>query len=468
MLTVYETLERPLVPILADMERAGIKVDARAAAPALGRVRPAHGAARGARPTSSPASRFNVGSPKQLGEVLFDELKLRRRPGAQDQDRRLRHRRRGARGAGGGQGHELPRVDPRLAPAAEAETHLHRRAGRAGQPGDRPRPHLLRHGRHLDRPAVLDRSQPAEHPDPHRGGPQDPRGLRRRARATSWCRPTTRRSSCASWPTWPTSPRSRRPSPTDSDIHAVTASQMFGVPVDRGRTGDLRRSAKTINFGIVYGIGAFGLAQRLGIPQGEAQGLHRGLLRAVSRHPRLHGATKAEAREQGYVTTLFGRRCYIPDINIKMPSRRAYAERAGDQRPDPGHAPPTSSSAPWSARWRALERELPGRACCSRSTTSWCSRCRRPRSRRPRALVQRVMEGAAHALRAAGGRGRARAELGAGALGRPERARSPLAGDDQALAASILSVKLRRAHSNLMENYFRTGRGISPCPTLYS
>ena len=173
----------------------------------------------------------------------------------------------------------------------------------------------------------------------------------------------------------------------DIDIHAVTASQMFGVPVAEVGA-DLRRSAKTINYGIVYGIGAFGLAQRLGIPQAQAKAYidsyfeqYPGIRDYMDR-PRPRRASRATSR------TLFGRRCYVPEINVKIPSRRAYAERAAINAPIQGTAADIMKRA-MIRTWRALQaRAARGRACCSRSTTSWCSRCRRRRSTDAQALVQ--------------------------------------------------------------------------------
>ena len=126
---VYETLERPLVPVVAEMERHGIKVD-RAGLRRLSGEFAQRMAALEAEIHELAGRSFNIGSPKQLGEVLFDELGLRRRQ--QEQDRRLRDRRRRARGAGGAG----PRAaaGARLAPAAEAEAHLHRRAAGAINP----------------------------------------------------------------------------------------------------------------------------------------------------------------------------------------------------------------------------------------------------------------------------------------------------------------------------------------------
>jgi DNA polymerase-1 len=144
----------------------------------------------------------------------------------------------------------------------------------------------------------------------------------------------------------------------DVDIHAVTASQMFGVPVDQVK-GDLRRSAKTINYGIVYGIGAFGLAQRLGIPQGVARDYIEAYFRQYPGIRDYMERTKAEARERGFVRTLDGRRCYIPDINNKLPSRRQAAERQAINAPIQGTAADIMKRAMVRAA-RALAREGSG------------------------------------------------------------------------------------------------------------
>ncbi|OYZ99123.1 MAG: DNA polymerase I, partial [Rhizobiales bacterium 17-65-6] len=111
------------------------------------------------------------------------------------------------------------------------------------------------------------------------------------------------------------------------DIHAMTASEMFGVPVE-GMPSEVRRRAKAINFGIIYGISAFGLANQLGIPREEA-GLY--IRRYFERFPGIRAymdETRSYCREHGYVTTLFGRRCHYPDIAASNPSVRAFNERA--------------------------------------------------------------------------------------------------------------------------------------------
>jgi DNA polymerase-1 len=121
------------------------------------------------------------------------------------------------------------------------------------------------------------------------------------------------------------------------DIHALTASQVFGIPVD-GMDPMVRRRAKAINFGIIYGISPFGLAQQLGIPQAEAGAYIKAYF---ERYPGIRDymeRTKKSARERGYVTTLFGRRCHVPGINDRNPARRSFMERAAINAPLQGTA----------------------------------------------------------------------------------------------------------------------------------
>jgi DNA polymerase-1 len=111
------------------------------------------------------------------------------------------------------------------------------------------------------------------------------------------------------------------------DIHAMTASEMFGVPI-KGMPPDVRRRAKAINFGIIYGISAFGLANQLGIPREEAGAY---IKKYFERFPGIRDymeETKAFARKHGYVVTLFGRKCHYPSIKDNNPSMRAFMERA--------------------------------------------------------------------------------------------------------------------------------------------
>ena len=121
------------------------------------------------------------------------------------------------------------------------------------------------------------------------------------------------------------------------DIHAMTASEMFGVPV-KGMDPQVRRRAKAINFGIIYGISAFGLANQLGIAREEAGAYIR---KYFERFPGIRDymeSTKRFARSNGYVTTIFGRKAHYPQINAKNPSERAFMERAAINAPIQGSA----------------------------------------------------------------------------------------------------------------------------------
>ncbi|MDO8938759.1 MAG: DNA polymerase I [Methylicorpusculum sp.] len=121
------------------------------------------------------------------------------------------------------------------------------------------------------------------------------------------------------------------------DIHSATAAEVFGVSLDQV-TSDLRRSAKAINFGLIYGMSSYGLAQQLGLSRGQAQSY---IDLYFARYPGVKQymeRIKAVAKEQGYVETLFGRRLYLPEINSRNAARRQYAERTAINAPMQGTA----------------------------------------------------------------------------------------------------------------------------------
>ncbi|PZO85098.1 MAG: DNA polymerase I [Micavibrio aeruginosavorus] len=121
------------------------------------------------------------------------------------------------------------------------------------------------------------------------------------------------------------------------DIHALTASQVFGVPLEQV-TPEIRRQAKAVNFGIIYGISGWGLAQQLGTSAGEASAFIKRYLSTFSEIQDYMERTKDEARKHGYVRTLLGRKCYIPNINASNPGWRAGAERQAINAPLQGTA----------------------------------------------------------------------------------------------------------------------------------
>ncbi|MGB0318009.1 MAG: DNA polymerase, partial [Pseudomonadales bacterium] len=123
----------------------------------------------------------------------------------------------------------------------------------------------------------------------------------------------------------------------DRDVHQATAAEVFDVALE-AVTGEQRRRAKAINFGLIYGMSAFGLARQLGLERGEAQGY---IDRYFERYPGVKAymdRTRALAAEQGYVETLFGRRLYLPEIRVQNQQRRQAAERTAINAPMQGTA----------------------------------------------------------------------------------------------------------------------------------
>ena len=124
---------------------------------------------------------------------------------------------------------------------------------------------------------------------------------------------------------------------SDQDVHRATASEVFNTPLD-AVSADQRRSAKAINFGLIYGMSAFGLAKQLGLERSQAQAY---VERYFERYPgvrRYMDQTRDSARRQGYVTTVFGRRLHLPEINARNAQLRQYAERSAINAPMQGTA----------------------------------------------------------------------------------------------------------------------------------
>ena len=203
---VYERVDKPLVPVIARMERRGIKVDR----DYLARLSSEFGRdiqVLEEKIYEAACGPFTIGSPQQLGQVLYERLGLK-------------GGRKGKSGQYSTDVNELERLaaegvsmrvaGARVAPADEAQIDLHRRAAGGDQSADRAGPHQLLADRRADGTAVVERSQPAEHPDPHRGRPQDSRRLRRRAGVQIALAPTTARSSFALLRTWRTCRSSRK------------------------------------------------------------------------------------------------------------------------------------------------------------------------------------------------------------------------------------------------------------------
>ncbi|GGK33687.1 DNA polymerase I [Salinarimonas ramus] len=329
--TVYELLERPLAPVLARMEGRGIKVDRQV----LSRLSSdfAQTMARLEEEIQADAGEpFSVGSPKQIGEILFGKLGL---PGGKKTPSGQWATPAAALEELAEAGHELPakilewrqvqklkstysdslpgymdeggRVHTCFSLAATTTGRLS-----SSDPNLQNIPVRTEAGRKI-RTAFI--AEPG-----HRIVSADYSQIELRLLAHI-----------------ADIPQMQAAFAEGVDIHATTASEMFGVPLDQ-MTSDLRRQAKTINFGIIYGISAFGLAARLGIPQGDAAAF---IKRYFERFPGIRAymdETKKFCRENGFVTTLFGRVCHYPAIRAGNPAERAAVERQAINAPIQGSA----------------------------------------------------------------------------------------------------------------------------------
>ena len=328
--TVYETMERPLVPVLAQMERHGIKVDR----DTLSRM--SNGFAQKMAALEDEihtlAGRtFNVGSPKQLGEILFDEMAL---PG-------------GKKGKTGAYAtgvdvledlateHELPGrvLDWRQLSKLKStytdalQDHIHPDTGRvhtsysiAGastgrlsstDPNLQNIPIRTEEGRKIRAAFVAEPGKTLVALDYSQ---IELRILAHIADIASL----------------------KQAFADGIDIHALTASQMFDVPLDK-MTPDVRRKAKAINFGVIYGISGFGLARNLRIPRGEAQAFINTYFERFPGIRTYMDDTVGFAKQHGYVQTLFGRKIHTPEIDAKGP-QAGFAKRAAINAPIQGTA----------------------------------------------------------------------------------------------------------------------------------
>ncbi len=332
LVTVYETLERPLIPVLVAMERAGIRVD-RAALAAASRDFAERIAALEEEIYRLAGHPFTIGSPKQLGEVLFGEMGLtggrKGKTGALSTDARVLEQL-------AAEGHELPaRVLDWRQLAKLKSTYADALIEQINPETGRVHTSYAMAAASTGRLASTD---PNLQNIPVRTA--EGRKIRRAFVAEDGCKLLSAdysqielRLAAHVADVEPLKQAFR----DGLDIHAQTASQVFGVPLD-AVDSELRRRAKAINFGIIYGISPFGLARQLGIPQEEA----RAYIDAYfERYPGIRDymeRTKAFCRKHGYVVTLFGRRCHMPGINDRNHARRGFMERAAINAPLQGSA----------------------------------------------------------------------------------------------------------------------------------
>ena len=332
MVTVYETLERPLIPVLVDMEHNGIKVDKdmlnRLSNEFAVRLSELEGVIH-----ELAGHPFNIASPKQLGEVLFDEMEI---PGGKKSKT-------GAYSTGAdileklaAEGHELPeKVLEWRALAKLKSTYtdalqniINKNTGRihtsyslaatttgrlsSTDPNLQNIPIRTEEGRKIRNAFIPEKGYKLVAAD------YSQIELRLLAHIADL--------------------ESLKNAFNDGiDIHAMTASEVFGVPI-KGMDPIVRRQAKAINFGIIYGISSFGLANQLGMSRTEAKTF---IDKYFERFPGIQHYmedTKQYCRDKGYVETIFGRKIHVGSINDKNGMRRSFGERAAINAPIQGSA----------------------------------------------------------------------------------------------------------------------------------
>ncbi len=332
MTSVYETLERPLVQVLADMEQAGVLVDRDVLA------RLSHRFAQRMAVLEEEihklaGERFNLGSPKQLGEILFGKFSL---PGGKKTKTGQWSTDADALEELAAQGHDLPRriIDWRQMSKLKSTytdalpTYINARTGRihtsysmaatstgrlsSNEPNLQNIPIRTEEGREIRTAFVAPKGMKLISAD------YSQVELRLLAHIADI-------------------PALKKAFADGVDIHAMTASEMFNVPI-QGMPAAVRSRAKAINFGIIYGISGFGLANQLGIPREEANAYIKTYFERFPGIRAYMDRTKQEAHARKFVTTIFGRKINLPDIGSSNPSMRAFVERAAINAPIQGSA----------------------------------------------------------------------------------------------------------------------------------
>ncbi|MBO6758044.1 MAG: DNA polymerase I [Roseibium sp.] len=332
MATVYETLERPMVPVLARMEQRGISVDRQMLSRLSGDF--AQGmAGLEAEIHELAGETFNIGSPKQLGDILFGKMSL---PGGKKTKTGAWSTSASVLEDLAAEGHELPskivawrqlsklkstysdalpgyinpetgRVHTSYALAATTTGRLS-----SSEPNLQNIPVRTEEGRKIRKAFIAEKG--------HKLISADYSQIELRVLAHM-----------------ADIPQLKKAFEDGLDIHAMTASEMFGVPID-GMDPMVRRQAKAINFGIIYGISAFGLANQLGISRGEAGDYIKTYFERFPGIKDYMEATKKQVHANGFVTTIFGRKAHYPEVNTKNPNHRAFYERAAINAPIQGSA----------------------------------------------------------------------------------------------------------------------------------
>src|SRR5712671_580227 len=322
MTAVYETLERPLISVLARMERRGISIDRQVLSRLSGDF--AQTAARVEAEIQEIAGEpINVGSPKQIGDILFGKMSIpggtKTKTGAWSTSAQILDEL-------AEQGHEFPKKILEWRQVSKLKSTY----TDALPTYEHPQTHRVHTTYALAATTTgrLSSNEPNLQNIPVRT--EDGRKIRRAFIASPGHKLVSADYSqielrlLAEIADIPVLKQAFR---DGLDIHAMTASEMFGVPI-KDMPGEVRRRAKAINFGIIYGISAFGLANQLGIAREEASAY---IKRYFERFPGIRAymdQTRDFCRARGYVETLFGRKCHYPDIKASNASIRSFNERA--------------------------------------------------------------------------------------------------------------------------------------------
>ncbi len=332
MTVVYERLERPMVATLAKMERRGISIDRQMLSLLSGEF--AQGAARLESEIHDLAGEiFNVGSPKQLGEILFGKMGL---PGGKKTKTGAWSTSASVLDDLAAQGHELPSKIVEWRQLSKLKStytdalpgFINQETGRvhtsfslaststgrlsSSEPNIQNIPIRTVEGRKIRQAFIAEKGKMLISAD------YSQIELRVLAHMADI-------------------PQLKQAFADGLDIHAMTASEMFGVPIE-GMDPMVRRRAKAINFGIIYGISAFGLANQLGISRGEAGDYIKTYFERFPGIKEYMEETKKFVHANGYVETIFGRRAHYPDVNTKNPNMRQFYERAAINAPIQGSA----------------------------------------------------------------------------------------------------------------------------------
>ncbi|MEQ1951215.1 DNA polymerase I [Mesorhizobium sp. CN2-181] len=332
MVSVYERLERPLIRVLSDMEQRGISIDRQILSRLSGELAQ-RAAAIEEEIFQLAGERFTIGSPKQLGDILFGRMGFaggsKTKTGQWSTSAQVLEDL-------AAEGHEFPRkivdwrqltklkstytdalpgyVNPETKRVHTSYALAATTTGRlsSSEPNLQNIPIRTSEGRKIRTAFIADKGNKLISAD------YSQIELRVLAHIADI-------------------PQLRQAFADGIDIHAMTASEMFSVPVE-GMPSEVRRRAKAINFGIIYGISAFGLANQLSIPREEASDY---IKKYFERFPGIKGymdASKAFCRENGFVRTIFGRKIHYPEIRSPNASVRAFNERASINAPIQGSA----------------------------------------------------------------------------------------------------------------------------------